>query len=69
MVILPHSRIIALILSHLILTIKKMKNITNFMHHNLTIIIIQNLLISSYGININVIHLFVLLNIDVVCNV
>jgi hypothetical protein len=35
--------------------------ITNFMGHDLTIIVVQNLLfISSYGIDMNVIHLFVL---------
>jgi len=35
--------------------------ITNFMGHDLTIIVVQNLLfIGSYGIDTNVIHLFVL---------
>jgi hypothetical protein len=51
--------------------------ITNFMGHNLTILVMRNLLfIGSYGINTNVIHLFVLfkhqcharcLNTNIIC--
>jgi len=38
-----------------------MHSITNFMGHDLTIIVVRNLLfISLYGIDTNVIHLFVL---------
>ncbi len=35
--------------------------VTNFMGHNLTIIVVRNLLfIHSYGIDMDVIHLFIL---------
>jgi hypothetical protein len=42
--------------------------IIDFMGQNLVIIVVQNLFfISSYGIDTNVIHLFVFLNIDFMC--
>jgi len=42
--------------------------ITNFMGHNLTIIVMQNLIfIGSYEIDMDVIHLLVCLNIDSMC--
>jgi hypothetical protein len=54
-----------------------MTPITNFMGHNFATIVVQNLLIiGSYGINTNIIHLFVLfehrccahyLNMNVIC--